>query len=191
MCNEISPRNSLFQPPNGQNPALKRGISACNMAYIAMQNGLFRIAIQAVLQNCCAFPVVSDARNRPRASISLDSEVLNPNRSLDRGSLILSYFTHFSSAYALLSASCFPPCLSVARYAFVKAETNLSDSNAQSAGNLMTDSGLNFGSSMVSPGKKRGGVSGLRPIGREPRTVCQAPRRHCGSRSAESRICCR
>ena len=43
---------------------------------------------------------------------------LNPNRSLDRNEPNFDVFYYSSSAYAFLPASCFPPRLGVARYAF-------------------------------------------------------------------------
>ena len=50
---------------------------------------------------------------------------LNPNRSLDRNEPNFDVFYYSSSAYAFLPASCFPPRLGVARYAFGETESNL------------------------------------------------------------------
>ena len=65
------------------------------------------------------------ADSRPEACI--------PFRTNENPYLELAYivsFPHSSSAYALLSASCIPPCLGAARYAFGLPKISLSDSNA-------------------------------------------------------------
>ena len=47
------------------------------MAYIAMQNGPYRNAIQAILQNHPLFLAEQGGKNRPEISISMEIEVLN------------------------------------------------------------------------------------------------------------------
>ena len=50
------------------------------MAYIAMQNGPYRNAIQAILQNHPLFLAEQGGKSRPEISISAENEVLKFRR---------------------------------------------------------------------------------------------------------------
>ena len=67
---------------------------------------------------------------------------LYPNRSLDRSNVLFSnYSKALRLSCPLLPASCSPPCLDVARYAFCKSKSNTQDMSGQSTQSLMTDLG--------------------------------------------------
>ncbi len=62
------------------------------------------------------------ATNAPFAGCLTALFRINPNRSLDRLTLVFMYVAGFPNASILLSASCQPLCLDVARYAVDKGD---------------------------------------------------------------------
>ena len=70
--------------------------------------------------------------------------VFNPNRSLDRSTVLFFWKKALRAFCSLLPASYFPACLDVARYAFCKPKSNPQDIRGQSTQSLMTDLGLNL-----------------------------------------------
>ena len=66
---------------------------------------------------------------------------LNPNRSLDHRLGVWLSFFGFPSPFVLLSASCLPLCLGVARYAFDKGGSQ----SARQQNEIALDSNDRFG----------------------------------------------
>ena len=75
------------------------------------------------------------------------TETFNPNRSLDRPMGVGLSFSHFPIAFVPLSASCLPPCLDVARYAFDKGDSQ----SARQQNEIALDSNDRFGFKLFVP----------------------------------------
>ena len=71
-----APETTLSSPQNGLFCPLKRVIPASDMACFAMQYGLYRRAIQAILKSRRRFPAPKGGKTARKFSISAENEVL-------------------------------------------------------------------------------------------------------------------